>query len=473
MVFDRGHEMAAPNVYYSHTVSQPQRLMAEVRSLRHDLVCRGRWQEADDLVERALRSAVAHANELNGPDLAGLAYLPGGGVLGSRIPDGSFARETVESRSIAIRALSHANRGTDRAEAVRQANLVLSSPGHDDVGSFWAAVVTLIHADELIAAANACHRADNRSVEHRDVLALLRARICAVTGETAKAVSTFRRFLDRGTTPHLTGLATAWLVEALSDLGDHKQALLALHENGFDGAGTNHPERTQLLAARSAAHITAGNFQLGLEDALACGESISSWGVHNPAVAPWRSRAARCALAQGRSGLATVLAQQEYELAHRWGTARTRGVALHALGIARRGTDGVELLLQAESLMAAFPDAPEAARVRYHLGCMLLTQGRWDEAKRFLDAVATAGPQSRSAYAADIMRRMSNGTPMPTLTNQEKSVAKLALAGSTNKEVAHTLHLTSRTVEFHLSNIYRKLGISGRDELGLAGLLID
>jgi DNA-binding CsgD family transcriptional regulator len=465
--------MAVPNVCHSHTASHPRQLLAEARSRRHDLVCRGRWQAADDLVENALQAALLHANELSGPDLADLAYVPGAGVLGAQVPEASFASDAVESRAHAIRSLLQVNRGVDRTEAIRQANLALSSPTHEDVGSFWPAVVTLIHADELASAANACQRASNRSAEHRDALALLRGRIWAASGESTKAVSAFRRFLDRRTSPHLTGLAAAWLVEVLSDLGDHKQAYLTLHENGFHGAGTDHPERTQLLAARSAAHIAAGNFQLGLEDALACGESVSMWGVRNPAVAPWRSRAARCALALGRSGLAKVLAQQEYELAVRWGTARARGVALHALGIARRGTEGVELLLEAESLVSASPDSPEVARVRYHLGCMLLTQGRWEEAKRFLAGVAATGPQSRSAYAADIMRRISDGNPVPALTGQEKSVAKLALAGSTNKQVAHTLHLTSRTVEFHLSNIYRKLGISGRDGLGMAGLLIE
>ncbi len=53
------------------------------------------------------------------------------------------------------------------------------------------------------------------------------------------------------------------------------------------------------------------------------------------------------------------------------------------------------------------------------------------------------------------------------LTEAEARVAKLAAAGRTNREIADTLFMSVRTVEGHLSHIYRKLGIRSRTELAL------
>ena len=53
------------------------------------------------------------------------------------------------------------------------------------------------------------------------------------------------------------------------------------------------------------------------------------------------------------------------------------------------------------------------------------------------------------------------------LTEVERRVATLAVAGRTNREIADTLFMSVRTVEGHLSHIYRKLGIRSRTELGL------
>jgi DNA-binding CsgD family transcriptional regulator len=44
-------------------------------------------------------------------------------------------------------------------------------------------------------------------------------------------------------------------------------------------------------------------------------------------------------------------------------------------------------------------------------------------------------------------------------------VARLVAAGRSNKEVAAELFLSVKTVEFHLGNIYRKLGVRSRRDL--------
>ena len=59
-----------------------------------------------------------------------------------------------------------------------------------------------------------------------------------------------------------------------------------------------------------------------------------------------------------------------------------------------------------------------------------------------------------------------NGAPAPLrLTPQELQVALVVAAGATNAEAAVQLFLSPKTIEYHLSNAYRKLGIRSRAEL--------
>jgi DNA-binding CsgD family transcriptional regulator len=54
------------------------------------------------------------------------------------------------------------------------------------------------------------------------------------------------------------------------------------------------------------------------------------------------------------------------------------------------------------------------------------------------------------------------------LTPSERRIADLAATGQQNREIAQALFVTMATVEFHLRNAYRKLGISSRTQLSHA-----
>src|SRR5690349_13193679 len=60
---------------------------------------------------------------------------------------------------------------------------------------------------------------------------------------------------------------------------------------------------------------------------------------------------------------------------------------------------------------------------------------------------------------------MDIAEPSSVLSASEWRVATVVGAGSTNKAVARDLGISIKTVEFHLVNVYRKLGISSRTQL--------
>jgi DNA-binding NarL/FixJ family response regulator len=51
------------------------------------------------------------------------------------------------------------------------------------------------------------------------------------------------------------------------------------------------------------------------------------------------------------------------------------------------------------------------------------------------------------------------------LTPQELEIARLVAEGATNREAASALYLSPKTIEAHLSRIYRKLRVRSRTEL--------
>lgn len=63
---------------------------------------------------------------------------------------------------------------------------------------------------------------------------------------------------------------------------------------------------------------------------------------------------------------------------------------------------------------------------------------------------------------------LQRGSGVEPLTAREREVALLAATGASSKDMAAQLFLSARTVDTHLARIYRKLGISGRDQLPAA-----
>jgi DNA-binding CsgD family transcriptional regulator len=115
------------------------------------------------------------------------------------------------------------------------------------------------------------------------------------------------------------------------------------------------------------------------------------------------------------------------------------------------------------------------ARARLLFGEWLRRVGRRSEARVELRAayelLSTIGARGFAARAARELDAIGEPTladdadPLAGLTARELLVARKVAAGAGTKEVAALLFVSPRTIDAHLRNLYRKLGISSRRQL--------
>jgi DNA-binding NarL/FixJ family response regulator len=77
-----------------------------------------------------------------------------------------------------------------------------------------------------------------------------------------------------------------------------------------------------------------------------------------------------------------------------------------------------------------------------------------------LRGVATSATADESGAESDVPK----GVSVDVLTERELSILRLVAEGLSNLDIANRLFVTEQTVKFHLSNIYRKLGVANRTE---------
>ena len=148
--------------------------------------------------------------------------------------------------------------------------------------------------------------------------------------------------------------------------------------------------------------------------------------------------------------------------------ARVRGLLAPEDELERQFDEALELHGQT-------PDVFETARTRLAYGARLRRSGSRVRAREQLrEAIELfddlgAEPWSSLARveleATGETARKRDPSTLDQLTPQEVQIALLLAGGSTTREAAAAMFLSPKTIEYHLRNIYRKLGIHSRPEL--------
>jgi len=143
---------------------------------------------------------------------------------------------------------------------------------------------------------------------------------------------------------------------------------------------------------------------------------------------------------------------------------------------ARRDHDAARRSFEdALDLLAAGDARFEAARVRLDLAAALKALGRNDQARREVETaladfqeLGADGETQRAAALLGALRATKTaqselaGTPLADLSARELEVLGLVAMGLTNHEIARRLVLSEHTVNRHVANILRKLGLPSR-----------
>jgi DNA-binding CsgD family transcriptional regulator len=278
--------------------------------------------------------------------------------------------------------------------------------------------------------------------------------------------------------PDLLRRAKARLASILIDQDQLHAAESALVAVADDPSEAPTLAQGLLLEVRSRLRLVQGRAREALDDALAAGRAMEAMLVRNPAICAWRSRAADVLLKLGDDARARDLAAEEVALARGFGSPRAIGVALRSAGLIEGRDLGLELLRESVAVLERSPAALEQARSSAELGAALRRRRSPRQARQPLrDALDRASRLGAGALAQRALDELVASGARPrrrelsgvgSLTASERRVAQMAATGMTNREIAGLLFVTTKAVQWHLRNVYLKLGTSERAELAEA-----
>jgi DNA-binding CsgD family transcriptional regulator len=211
-------------------------------------------------------------------------------------------------------------------------------------------------------------------------------------------------------------------------------------------------------------------------------------GPELPTLAPRRRLRAWDLAAQAAAALGDPTSSQRYanladDAARHLASVARQGVAARALMQAQRGLrDPRAALRYADRAIERFAEVELGLDLAQTMVMAATTAAKAPPSPGLQARLAEAEEQAHACGSrrlldeiAELRTQLRDGTdaprgPIAELTAREQEIATLASSGITSNDMAQRLHLSVRTVDTHLSRIYRKLRVNGR--VALASMVL-
>lgn len=393
---------------------------------------------------------------------------------------------------LAALAVDEAVRCGSREQATRRARqaLAMGVLQDEDAIGYQHAVNALFMAGEAEEACAAYEQAVRRARLRGDRFALSNllgflAYVRLRLGRLLDAEADLREGLELSRAAATASTAFQWhagtLAEVLIERGELKEAGTLIESARLDDQPADNMQLFFLRSARGKLQLRVHEPERALADFQTIINVSAAGGAFNPAWIPARSLAALSLHHLGRDAEATTLIAQELDFARVWDAPVGIAFSLRTLGLVTGGADGLAMLEKATDTLEQTPARLEHARALVEYGGALRRSKQRIEARERLregveiahriGALALVAQANDELAATGARPRKIVQTGLETLTASERRVAQLAAGDMSNKDIAQALFVTVKTVEVHLSSVYRKLEISSRRQLAptLAG----
>jgi DNA-binding CsgD family transcriptional regulator len=291
----------------------------------------------------------------------------------------------------------------------------------------------------------------------------------------ANASEAFRLFTE-SQQPTEAAVAATLLARLAAATGDHDEVQhfvdIAAASDLSSGlkAATAHAE-----AALGLADLGAGRYLDAVEHLRRVQAITLAGGIGEPWLLPFEADLAE-ALARSSDPLAYKVALDLTQVGEVLGRRSAIAAGLRCQGLLAEEGSFRDLFERAIAIHEELPTPFEQARTELCYGERLRRARHRVEARsRLRQALSVFERLGAEPWAARAAAELSasgevlqRGPSLSELTPQERQVARIVASGATNREAAELLFVSPKTVEFHLGNVYRKLGVRSRTELANA-----